>query len=349
MQVSIIIPVYNDCRNLSLCLSGLLHAIRQVQPHTAEIIVIDDASTDGSSVVAAQFAGVRVSRLAQNSGPAAARNAGARQARGDLLFFVDADVVVAPGAVHQVLHSFAAKPDLAAVFGSYDARPRAPGVVSQYRNLLHHFVHQHGNPEASTFWAGCGAIRRTVFEEVGGFDAQRFPRPSIEDIDLGYRLRRAGYHILLDKTLQGTHLKKWTLWSVLRTDLGARAIPWARLMLEHGAVPNDLNVKPAQRASVALVGLAGVCVLLAVRWVELLALAGVALAGVLALNWRLFAFFARQRGGSFAGLCFPLQVLHYCCSGLGYVWSWGAFHLPVVPPPWLRIGQRPVPLGRRKG
>ena len=81
--------------------------------------------------------------------------------------------------------------------------PRLQGVVSQYRNLLHHFVHQHGNSEASTFWAGCGAIRRSVFEEMGGFDEQRFPTPSIEDIELGYRLRQAGHRILLDKACRG--------------------------------------------------------------------------------------------------------------------------------------------------
>ena len=64
-------------------------------------------------------------------------------------------------------------------------------MVSQYRNLLHHFVHQHGHAEASTFWAGCGAIRRAAFDAVGGFDAARFPRPSIEDIELGLSAPRA--------------------------------------------------------------------------------------------------------------------------------------------------------------
>ena len=84
-------------------------------------------------------------------------------------------------------------------------------MVSQYRNLLHHFVHQEGNPEASTFWAGCGAVRRAAFDAVAGYDEARFRRPSIEDIELGYRLRRAGYRIRLDRDLQCTHLKRWRL------------------------------------------------------------------------------------------------------------------------------------------
>jgi hypothetical protein len=271
--------------------------------------------------------GVRVLHLTQNSGPAAARNYGASQAEGDILFFVDADVVIAPDAVRRLTTQFAERADLAAIFGSYDARPRASGVISRYRNLLHHFVHQQGKTEAATFWAGCGAIRRVVFEAVGGFDARRFPRPSIEDIELGYRLYHATHRILLDKALQGTHLKRWTLWSVVRTDVCCRAIPWARLMFERPPPPADLNLKPGQRLSVALVGLASSCLLLAVFWGALLGLGAVALLGVLLLNRDLFGFFRRQHGLGFAMLCFALHLLHYLYSGLSYAWVWLTFHL----------------------
>jgi GT2 family glycosyltransferase len=154
-----------------------------------DFIVVDDASSDDPAAVATPM-GARILRLADNVGPAAARNRGARHARGDILLFVDADVVVAPGALERVVQVLRSRRDVAAVFGSYDADPAADGIVSRYKNLLHHFVHQEGNVEASTFWAGCGAIRRAAFEAVGGFDEKRFRHPSIEDIDLGYRLRR---------------------------------------------------------------------------------------------------------------------------------------------------------------
>src|SRR5262249_39714878 len=139
---------------------------------------------------------------------------------------------------------------------------RADGLVSQYRNLLHHYVHQHGCTTASTFWGACGAIRRSVFLEVGGFDEERFPR-CIEDIELGYRLRAAGHRIRLDKRLQCTHLKKWTLRSMIRTDVMCRAVPWTRLILETRSAPDDLNVKGLQRVSVGLTGLATLSLLLA--------------------------------------------------------------------------------------
>jgi GT2 family glycosyltransferase len=271
--------------------------------------------------------GAHLLRLATNAGPAAARNYGARHARGGILFFVDADVLVMPEAVRHVAEVFEAHPDLAAVFGSYDARPRAAGVVSLYRNLLHHFVHQHGKPEASTFWAGCGAIRRSVFQEVGGFDEQRYPYSSIEDIELGYRLRRAGHRILLDKALQGAHLKRWTLYSVIQTDIRCRAVPWARLMFESKHAPDDLNLQGTQRLSVAMTVLACVCLALAAVRAELLAVAAALLLGVVVLNRALFVFFVRQRGLRFAAACIPLQLLYYLYSGLSYLWVWSAFQL----------------------
>jgi hypothetical protein len=218
------------------------------------------------------------------------------------------------------------------MFGSYDARPRAQGVVSQYRNLLHHFVHQTGSAEASTFWAGCGAIRRSAFEAVGGFDEAR---RCMEDIELGYRLRRAGYRIRLDKALYGTHLKRWTLRSVIRTDTVCRAVPWARLLLEH-KVPNDLNIKPGQRVSVALVLVASLALLLARFRVELLALAAAALFGVVVLNRDLYTFFYRQRGLRFALASVPLHLLQYLCSGLSYAYVWIEFQLRRRP--W-RLGK----------
>jgi GT2 family glycosyltransferase len=319
MRLSIVVPAHNNAEDLLECLAGL----RRGLPADAEILVVDDASTDDTASRAAAT-GVRVLRRSHNGGPGAARNDGGRAARGDILFFVDADVVVAADAIHRVLAAFAADAELAAVFGSYDAHPRDPGVVSRYRNLLHHFVHQHGNTNASTFWAGCGAIRRTVFEAVGGFDAARFPRPSIEDIELGYRLRAAGHRIRLDKGLQGTHLKRWTLATMVRTDVTRRAIPWARLALESGTAPDDLNLNQGQRWSARLLALAGG--FLALSWLRVwsLGLAVAAVVGVLVLNRELYAFLYRQHGLRFLAACVPLHLLYFAYGGASYVSVWVA-------------------------
>ena len=322
-MISVIIPVHNASATLKCCLEAVLTS----DYSSYQCIVVNDGSTDGSENVAGEFHTQVLNVPGGPLGPAYARNRGAEAASGNILFFVDADVVLPPSAVRQVANVFEAQPDLAAVFGSYDVHPRAHGVISQYRNLLHHFVHQNGASEASTFWAGCGAIRRSVFEKIGGFDEQKFSRPSIEDIELGYRLREAGWRILLDKTLQATHLKRWNLNSLIRTDITCRAIPWSWLILETREFPGDLNLKPEQRASLALVGVACVALLLAMMRPQWLAVTVAALLGVAILNRKLYAFFYRQQGFVFAAVCFALHLLYYFYSGASYSSVWATFQL----------------------
>jgi glycosyltransferase involved in cell wall biosynthesis len=329
--ISVIIPVYNGAAYLNSC----LQAVAASNHRSYECIVVDDGSTDGCRNIAAQFPmSVRVVHLAEGPrGPAYARNRGAEAARGTILFFLDADIVLSSGALRCVASLFQERTDVAAVFGSYDARPKARGVISQYRNLLHHFVHQNGNREASTFWAGCGAIRRSVFEAIGGFDEKRFQRPSIEDIELGYRLRHSGYRILLEKRLQGTHLKSWNLYSLIRTDISCRAMPWSRLILETKKLPNDLNLKLGQRVSFALVALACVFLVLAVVQPRWLVASAAALLTVGVLNRKLYLTFFRQGGIFFTAACIPLHLLYYFYSGLSYFYVWTEFQLRRVRRP----------------
>jgi glycosyltransferase involved in cell wall biosynthesis len=315
--ISIIVPVYNGRPALESCLAALCAHL----PPDAEIIVVDDGSTDGSGAVATRM-GARVLRLDANAGPAAARNVGARNARGDIFFFVDSDVAVAPGALDRVRVALDPRADAAAVFGSYDMNPSANGIVSRYKNLLHHFVHQNADTEAGTFWSGCGAIRRRVFEEIRGFDQERFRRSSIEDIELGYRLRRAGYRIRLDKALQGTHLKRWTFRSLLWTDVMGRAVPWSRLILERRQLIDDLNLRREQRWSAALVALSAIGLLLVPWRAEVAVLPVAALFAVIWLNRRLYAFFVQRGGVCFAGACIALHWLYYFYSGLAYLAAW---------------------------
>ena len=316
-----IVPAFNAAAYLPRSLVAIFAS----DGPSYECIVVNDGSTDDSASIAGR-AGARVVHVSEGPfGPAHARNRGAEAAHGKILFFLDADIVLATGALRRVAALFQERTDVAAVFGSYDNHPAAAGIVSRYRNLLHHFVHQNGTREASTFWAGCGAIRRSVFEKIGGFDEQRFSRPSIEDIELGYRLRKAGYRILLDKQLQGTHLKRWSLRSMIRTDITCRAVPWSRLIQETPKASSDLNLQPGQKVSVALIGMACAFLLTAMAWPQSLALSALALAGVVFLNRKLYAFFSRQHGISFAAVCVPLHFLYYLYSGLSYIYVCAEF------------------------
>jgi glycosyltransferase involved in cell wall biosynthesis len=260
-SVSVVIPVFNAGGFLASCLDHLSRSTTS----DYECIVVDDGSTDESVEIARRY-GAKVITTGGRRGPAHARNLGARHAAGKILFFIDSDVVVYPNTLARLLSEFAADPGLDAVMGSYDDSPGAADFLSQYRNLMHCYMHQTGRREASTFWSGCGAIRSAVFREHGGFD-ESYGRPAIEDIELGYRLAAAGRKLILDRRLVVKHLKPWGLWKVVKTDVLDRGVPWTELILRDQKLPNDLNVQFSQRLSVALVFLmTGIAALTAVRW-----------------------------------------------------------------------------------
>jgi GT2 family glycosyltransferase len=331
--LSVVIPVRNGRNDFERCLRGLRDSSRR----DFELIVIDDGSTDGSGKLA-EAHGARVVRHEVPRGPAASRNEGVELARSERIFFVDADVVVHGDAVAKVIERFEAEPDLAAFFGSYDDRPVARGVVSQFRNLLHHYVHQQGEfvaeaRPAHTFWTGCGAIRRGAFLAVGGFDPRLYRRPAIEDIELGYRLTRSGHRVALVQDLQASHLKRWTLRSMVYTDVFQRGVPWMLLLLRSKTRETDLNVSVAQRLSVAATGLACAGVLGAIAAPGSLVLAAVGLAAVFVLNARFYGFLTAKRGVGFAIASFWLHLVYFLCCGVS---------VPIALA--MRLGQR---VGRR--
>jgi glycosyltransferase involved in cell wall biosynthesis len=311
-------PVYNAAHFLPKSLQPLAAMLRRGE--VSEIIAVDDGASDDSAAVAADL-GARVIPSGGRLGPGGARNVAAAQAVGDVLWFVDSDVVVHDGAPERIRAAFA-DPSVAAVFGSYDDRPAAPNFGSQYKNLVHHHHHQTGRPEASTFWAGCGAVRRQTYLDVGGFDSERYKAPSIEDIELGYRIGDAGGKIRLDPSLQGTHLKYWTIPELIRVDILRRAIPWSRLLISRPAAADDLNVGLVERLRAALAGLFVLSFLTSLAGATPLWTPLVALAAIIAANWRLFRTFQQGRGVLFgiAGLVF--HQLYYLYSTAAFAWCW---------------------------
>lgn len=326
--LSVVIPVRNRPDEIVECVAAVRRAVAGV---AAEIVVVDDASSDETPARIASL-GVSMVRMAEPAGAAAARNAGVAHASAALLVFVDSDVLLHADAIAKLCARFAEDEEVDAWFGSYDASPRAPGLVSQYRNLLHHYTHQHAAREASTFWAGCGAVRRDAFEDVGGFDEGVYAH-AIEDIELGTRLVAAGYRIRVDPSIQGTHLKRWTLASMVKTDVWGRAIPWARLILSRGGLPDDLNVSQHQRLCVAATGVGVLSGLGAPwsGWAGVTALAALGLVLVLNRDW--LRYLARLRGLGFALGAVPLQLLYHLYSGASFVYVWVERALGLGPSP----------------
>jgi glycosyltransferase involved in cell wall biosynthesis len=384
--VSVVVPARDAASHLPRCLDALSHS----HYTRFEIIVVDDASTDATADIA-RSRGCKVLRLDAQSGPAAARNRGAREARGDLLLFVDADVEVradtlARAAAHFIVSIKSESPAVAggllsrrspahyrrrfrpvatsasglamtslgvsdaiadenvvAVFGSYDDAPAETNFASQFKNLFHHYTHQRSTRRASTFWAGCGAIRRDAFDAVGGFDARRYARPSVEDIELGYRLRRAGFCIALDHELQAKHLKRWTLASLVPADVRDRAVPWSRLILEGEGMIDELNLRVAGRVSAALVSLAASLLAFAAlmlatflfaltpatpaAWLLAPSLAALALIAVAFINRDLYRYFFRLRGARFAAASCAMHLLYFLYGGATFAFCFFAHAL----------------------
>ncbi|MDQ2691027.1 MAG: glycosyltransferase family 2 protein [Chloroflexota bacterium] len=313
MKLSVVIPVHNGGSDLRRCLEALMRSARRPD----EVIVVDDASSDGSAELAARFGFVISNQRREPFGPARARNLGAARSQGDIVLFLDADVMVHANTLALIERCFAEHPETAAMFGSYDDQPPHRSLVSLYKNLQHHFVHHHSQGDASTFWTGVGAIRREIFLRLGGFD-ESYGQPSIEDIELGVRLKEAGYRIRLCPDVQVTHLKRWTLLSMLRTDIFNRAIPWTRLIFSTAHLPGDLNLDWKSRASAVCVW--GMLILsifglwIFPAWAGVFAL----VAFVIAANFPLYRFFFQRGGIGFAAGAVLLHFLYYFYSSLTF-------------------------------
>ena len=280
-RLAAIVPATNDPGTLGRCLAAIAAAAEPPD----EVIVVDDPP---------------------HSGPAAARNAGARRATADLLAFVDSDVEVHRDVFARMRARFAADRGLTGLFGTYDDRPAARGAVSGFRNLLHHHIHIGAAGPAQTFWAGLGAIRREAFLDHDGFDQKRYPGSSIEDIELGGRIVRSGGRIELDPAIQGTHLKPWTLRTMVESDLLHRGIPWVRLLLSTSGERSMLSLGWRHRIS-AVAAVLGALAVVTGRGRHV---AG-ALVGLVALNHRFYALLLRRRGRREAALGVGLHALHH--------------------------------------
>lgn len=314
--VSVIMPVYNGAAFIPLSLPPLIAMMQRGE--ILEVIVIDDGSSDDSKQIAQQM-GARVLSSGGRIGPGGARNQAAEIALGDILWFVDADVVVHGDAALN-LHKGFDDLQIVAVFGSYDTNPPARNFFSQYKNLVHHYYHQRASNEARTFWSGCGAVVRAAFLDVGGFDVERYQYPSIEDIELGQRLIARGGRVRLHRDVQCTHLKVWRLGNLLHTEIFRRAIPWSRLILSSGGgIPDELNVAAAEQAR-ALVAAGLLLTLFAVPLGYVSAPFLIfPLLLVLFANIEMAIFFYRGRGLVFACGAMLYHQIYYLYSSAAFV------------------------------
>ena len=305
----VIVPAFNAAHTLKACLEGLLRA----DVDRGRIIVCDDGSSD-DTVQIAQSMSIRVVGCKRRTGAAAARNRGISASTAEILVFVDSDVIVAPDAITRLCAFLENSRSASAVFGAYDDAPADPHIVSRYRNLLHHYTHLEGAGVAHTFWTGLGAVRRNAAVSIGGFDETLH---AMEDVDFGMRLSRAEHEIILEPGIQGKHLKRWKFWSMIRTDILHRALPWSRLLLRRGTVEDELNLKVRHRLGVFFACLGCALMLLGLFAPVSLFLAMGCFALSLWQNLDFYRYLARKKGIAFAVATAPFQIIYYLCAAIG--------------------------------
>lgn len=331
--VSVVVPVYDGAEFLPRSLGAITTS--DLPREFWELIVVDDASTDDSALVAGRYADTVVKLSGRQRGPAYARNRGVELSRGEIIVVVDADVCVHADTLRRLAARLTEDPSAGAVLGAYDLGSRERGLVTSFRNLRQCHLQRQCAGEVDFFWSACGAVRRSVLDNVGAFDEWHYWRPQAEGAELGQRIRSGGYRVILDPTILATHLKQWTLRTSIATDLVNHGVPWMRLKLQGGAVAGmrapNLSLREVITAALGLTAVLAVALsttssIGAFRWIAL----GATLAVLIGVA-PLFQFLASERGPVFAVSCLPLQVIHYLTAGFAVICAW-SLHQTVGEP-----------------
>ena len=321
--LSVIVPVRNGNATLSRALTAILAS--ELPRDDYELIVVDDASSDGSPELAARYADTVVRLTGRRAGPAYARNRGAELALGEVLVFVDADVMVRPETLPGMLKLLSDHPGLDATSASHDQTAVAQNLASQYWNLLLHFGEQTHAGTSGNVASPCAAIRRSVFLAAGMYDEWRFERAALEGIEFGRRLEDSGRKVRLSRDLEISALKQWTVRSLCgevwdRSLLLTRSLGYQRTRV---AVPSEavftLSRVVAPAFAVLCVVAFSAAVLPPANWPVKLA---IVLVGSIVLNFPAHRFFAQARGIPFAIAVAPLHLLMQAISGLGLCAGW---------------------------
>jgi glycosyltransferase involved in cell wall biosynthesis len=314
-MISVIIPAYNAESTIGRCLQALTN--QSYPADSYEVIVVDDGSTDGTAGIAQDFA-VRYIRQ-ENQGPAAARNNGAQQARGEIILFTDADCVPDVDWIREMANPFD-KPELMAVKGAY--RSRQKSIVARFAQL--EFEERFAKLEKAgstdmvdTYSAG---FRSRQFLEMNGFDTS-FPVANNEDTELSYRMSKSGHKMVFNPRAVVYHLshpdsvRKYARLKFWRGYW--RMVVYKRFpdkMVKDTYTPQTLKLQ------ILFLYLTLALLLLTVAWPYLMYLAVVTLVAFSVLTLP-FVFFAVRRD-IVVGLLSPFFLLVRAGSlGAGIIWQ----------------------------
>lgn len=236
MSISIIIPNYNSSKTLKDC----LEAIFKWNNDNYEVILVDDASNDNFLEIVERFP-VKIIGLKENRGAAFARNRGSEVAKGEILLFIDSDIVIQKNTLPLILKSFEENKEIAAVTGFFLKEHRNKNLISQYDNLFIHFLYTQLPKYTLTPYTSILAIKKEILKEMGGFD-EKIKGATSEDIELGWRLKDKGFKVLLNKELQVEHLKCYSFKKFIKNKFKL-AFDWMLMFLRKKGRQENNQVK----------------------------------------------------------------------------------------------------------
>lgn len=313
MNISIIIPCYQNEDTLV----KTLESVNKSSLTDFEVIVINDnpyteltVSTDTCPFP------LTIIQNHEHLGCAESRNKGARTAKGDILFFTDADVCLKPDTIKKL--TAALDDSVAASIGSYTVDTPVKNACSAFKNIFHHYNHQNLDMYSPSFWTGCGAIYKKTFLELKGFDTAEEVSP-IEDIDLGYRLTEAGYKIKIIKDAYVVHLKNYSFKKLIMSDLCFRAIPWTYIILKNKKIPPSSNTSSNYKLSLILTAVFASFNILNILQFSFgyTFAATLSLLGIGLLNLKFLNLTAKAYGHFFLIKAIPLLLLYFICCITG--------------------------------
>ena len=230
MNASMIVPAYNAEKTLGECLNALQ---KQDFSEEFEILVVDDGSTDKTAEIAKNFSkkNKKIKLIRQrNSGPAAARNRGAKQAKGEIIVFLDSDCISEKNWLEEMLKPFSDK-KVVGVQGAYKSRQKE--IIAQFGQLEIEQRYEKMQKQKSIDWIGSysAAYRKEIFLQEKGFD-EGFLTSSGEDPDLSYTLSEKGNRLVFNPKAVVFHYHPSTIWKYLKTKY-YRAVWRVRLYKKH--------------------------------------------------------------------------------------------------------------------
>ncbi len=254
-MISIVIPTYNSEKFMP----HLLESIFKNGIEDMEVILVDDCSTDSTIELAKKYP-LKIIQLEKNVGPSRARNRGVKEARGDIIFFLDADVIVMNGTIREVKDYFEQNPSAQCVIGICATEPLNKGFVPRYMALFE-YIHLIGTRDnkVSVFAPRCGAIKKSFFENIGGYN-EAYKGADVEDFELARRINKTD-SIILNRNMIVKHQFSDFKQSV--RNYFKRAVMWVHLFFREKRLDNAGPTSPSNgiAAICSFVSLVSLCVI----------------------------------------------------------------------------------------